>query len=231
MFTIEEIARVCHEVNRAYCKSIGDSTQKPWAETSEQIRQSAIKGVQFTIDNPTATPADQHQSWMDQKVNDGWVFGDVKDEQKKTHPCIKPYSQLPIQQITKDYLFQAVVKTIGYHITITSGDEDPKKEGVAGYSSSFGGALAMLKDGLAVTRDGWNGKNMFVVKQIPATIGLDIIPKMQSLPQRAKDILLTRQQEIKYTNQMLIVNAEGRADSWVPSVSDLFAEDWKSVTE
>ena len=36
---------------------------------------------------------------------------------------------------------------------------------------------------------------------------------------------------LKYTNQMLIINQDGRADSWVPSSSAVFAEDWELVTE
>lgn len=28
--TVEDIARVCHEVNRAYCRSIGDDSQVSW---------------------------------------------------------------------------------------------------------------------------------------------------------------------------------------------------------
>ena len=36
---------------------------------------------------------------------------------------------------------------------------------------------------------------------------------------------------IDYTNQMLIVNPDGRADSWVPSSSDVFAEDWCIIGE
>lgn len=95
---------------------------------------------------------------------------------------------------------------------------------------NFGQAIEALKEGKLIQRSGWNGKGMFVVKQIPAEIGLDIIPKMQSLPQSAKDNLLARKQPISYTNQMLIVNAEGRADSWVPSSSDCFAEDWEIVS-
>ncbi len=91
---------------------------------------------------------------------------------------------------------------------------------------NFGWAIEQLKIGNLVARSGWNGKGMFIVKQVPATIGLDIIPKMQSLPQAAKDNLLDRAQPISYTNQMLIVNQEGRADSWVPSSSDCFAQDW-----
>lgn len=91
----------------------------------------------------------------------------------------------------------------------------------------FDWAIRALKNGKAVRRSGWNGKGMFIVKQVPCVIGTDIIPKMQSLPDSAKTILLDRDQSISYTNQMLIVNASGRADSWVPSSSDCFEEDWE----
>lgn len=94
-------------------------------------------------------------------------------------------------------------------------------------NKNFGDVIQALKEGKACCREGWNGKGMFVVKQVPCTIGADIIPNMQSLPPSAKDILLRREvPEIKYTNQMLIINPDGRADSWVPSSSDVFAEDW-----
>ena len=99
-------------------------------------------------------------------------------------------------------------------------------------SVNFGGAIYLLKAGLAVRRKDWNGKGLFIVKQVPSHITGDIIPGMQSLPQSAKDILMSRENpHIDYANQMLIINPDGRADSWVPSVSDVFAEDWEVVTE
>jgi len=97
---------------------------------------------------------------------------------------------------------------------------------------NFGKTIEALKSGLAIRRAGWNGKGLFVVKQVPSHITGDIIPNMQSLPQSAKDILMKRENpHIDYTNQMLIINPDGRADSWVPSVSDVFAEDWEVVKE
>ena len=78
----------------------------------------------------------------------------------------------------------------------------------------FGKAIKALKNGKAIYRSGWNGKGMFVIKQVPASINGDIIPIMQSLPQAAKDLLMTRENpHIDYTNQMLIINKDGRADS------------------
>lgn len=104
------------------------------------------------------------------------------------------------------------------------------KESLNNYD--FGTAIKFLKAGGAIRRAGWNGKGMFVIKQVPAHIISETIPNMQSLPQIAKDILMKRQKPcLKYTNQMLIIDQDGRADSWAPSSSDVFAEDWELVTE
>ena len=95
---------------------------------------------------------------------------------------------------------------------------------------SFGSAIALLKSGFALRRSGWNGKNLFVIKQVPAHIESDVIPNMQSLPQSAKDLILGGKGYIDYTSQCLIYNGNtGRADSWVPSISDVFAYDWELV--
>ena len=95
---------------------------------------------------------------------------------------------------------------------------------------SFGSAIALLKSGFAIRRSGWNGKNLFVIKQVPAHIESDVIPNMQSLPQSAKDLILGGKGYIDYTSQCLIYNGNtGRADSWVPSISDVFADDWELV--
>lgn len=94
---------------------------------------------------------------------------------------------------------------------------------------SFGVAVNLLKQGFVVRRQGWNC-NMFIVKQVPAHIDSVVIPKMQSLPQSAKDLILCGKGYINYTSQCLIYNENtGRADSWVPSISDIFAEDWEIV--
>lgn len=95
----------------------------------------------------------------------------------------------------------------------------------------FGEAIKLLKEGRCLCRKGWNGKGLFVCKQIPCTLEGLIIDKIQSLPAEAKSHIINRAGNgqvpmIAYTNQCLIINSEGRADSWVPSVSDMFAEDW-----
>lgn len=107
---IEQVARICHEVNKAYCESIGDYSQKSWEAAKEWQRDSARKGVEFSIANPAAPASAQHDAWLRDKEKAGWKFGVVKDPEKKEHPCIVSYDALPIEQRLKDHLFKSVVR-------------------------------------------------------------------------------------------------------------------------
>jgi len=102
-------AMVAHEVNRAYCEAIGDDSQVPWDEAPDWQKESAMAGVQFHLDNPDAGPEASHESWLEMKKADGWKYGKKKDEEKKTHPCFKPFNKLPKAQQAKDHLFRGVV--------------------------------------------------------------------------------------------------------------------------
>ena len=94
---------------------------------------------------------------------------------------------------------------------------------------TFGNAMLALKAGKAISRKGWNGKGLFVFMQVPSTIGIDIIPKMQSLPESVKKILIDRNAPIAYNNQMAIVYIHNNISGWAPSGSDSIAEDWNVI--
>lgn len=109
---VDKIAKVCHQTNKAYCETLGDNSQKDWDDAEEWQRESARNGVVFKINNPDAGDDAQHNAWMKDKVDDGWKYGDVKDAEAKTHPCIVPYEQLPVDQRIKDTLFRSVVEAM-----------------------------------------------------------------------------------------------------------------------
>ena len=109
---IQDIARICHQANKAYCEGIGDTTQLDWESAPQWQRDSAVQGVKFVLGNLDAPASASHDAWVKDKVADGWQYGPVKDPALKTHPCIVPYDQLPPTQRGEDYLFMAVVKSI-----------------------------------------------------------------------------------------------------------------------
>lgn len=69
----------------------------------------------------------------------------------------------------------------------------------------FGEALVALKDGEQVARTGWNGQNMYVEMQVPD-----------------KDSKMRRP-------YLFMRPVDGDLVPWVPSQSDLLAEDWETV--
>ncbi len=112
---VQTIARVCHEANRAYCLSLGDTSQVPWDDAPEWQRNSARLGVEFNLANPDAPASRSHDSWLEVKRAEGWRYGPVKDAERKEHPCFVPYGALPPEQRLKDSIFKAIVNAMATH--------------------------------------------------------------------------------------------------------------------
>lgn len=84
--------------------------------------------------------------------------------------------------------------------------EDNKiKEWIMGELFDTGEALNRLKAGKCVQRDGWNGKGMWLMLQVP-----DEHSKM-SLP------------------YIFMKTAQGEFVPWLASQTDILAEDWREV--
>lgn len=103
-----DIARVCHEANRALQTLHGDPAPSPtWDKAPEWQRDSAVEGVAAARGG--ASPEVLHELWCRTKRRDGWRYGPVKDPEQLLHPCLVAYDELPPEQRAKDALFHAVV--------------------------------------------------------------------------------------------------------------------------
>ena len=109
---ISNIARVAHEVNRAYCQALGDHSQPAWKDAPQWQKDSAVDGVRAVIANPHAPASASHENWMREKLAAGWTYGPVKDAEKKEHPCMVPFEKPPVEQPAKDFTFRAVVQAL-----------------------------------------------------------------------------------------------------------------------
>ena len=76
----------------------------------------------------------------------------------------------------------------------------------------FGSALEALKRGDKVARAGWNGRGMWVT--MATTSG---------------DYCFDTNECFQLEPFFIIQNVKGTHNTWVPSVSDLLAEDWEVV--
>lgn len=107
----------------------------------------------------------------------------------------------------------------------------------------FEEVIGELEKEKCIARMLWNNNTIanssFIFKQIPAEISIEVVPKMQSLPDSVKKIFNQRFEltnfvgennkfynSIKYINQVVKVDNENNITYYIPSGEDIFAEDW-----
>jgi hypothetical protein len=106
------IAMAVHEMNRAWCEINGDYSQAPWAESPEWQRKASISGIKYIMEHPDIAPGFQHVQWVNDKLADGWKYGPIKDAEKKEHPMLIPFEQLPWEEQVKDAIFVTTAKML-----------------------------------------------------------------------------------------------------------------------
>lgn len=69
-------------------------TPKP-IDTSRVVLDSTITELTELIAENT------HEVWAANRIAQGWTYGEKRDDEKKTTPCLVPYEDLP--EIEKEY--------------------------------------------------------------------------------------------------------------------------------
>ena len=89
---------------------------------------------------------------------------------------------------------------------------------------NFGDALSMLRAGQRVTRQGWNGRGMWLILIKGSTLTVEA---ERTLGQAAPDMV---GQKVDYRPHIDMKTVDGSIVPWVASQSDLLAEDWYAVS-
>jgi len=85
----------------------------------------------------------------------------------------------------------------------------------------FSTALIHMREGKRVTREGWNGANMWVFLQKGYPDGIPINKNT------ADATGFVEGTPMKFRPYFMLYTAQGDFAHWVPSGSDLLAEDWR----
>lgn len=91
----------------AYSASLGESAIPAWAELPGGRKDGYIEAVRLVISGKS--DRDMHLAWMRARLEEGWVYGLVKDVEKKVSPALVDYDNLPAEQKCKDGLFRSIV--------------------------------------------------------------------------------------------------------------------------
>jgi len=79
-------------------------------EISPERLESLINGTSWALENPEATPEENHVSWMESKRQQGYVYGDTLSVENKTHPSMVTFDELPKIEQDKDKMDLLMVK-------------------------------------------------------------------------------------------------------------------------
>lgn len=86
----------------------------------------------------------------------------------------------------------------------------------------FSDALANVKSGFKMSREGWNGKGMFVFLVPGSKFQVNRPPLLGIYPEGTT---------INYHAHIDMRTADGQIVPWVASQSDLLANDWNAVLD
>lgn len=87
----------------------------------------------------------------------------------------------------------------------------------------FGEALERLRGGDRLTRDGWNGRGMFIVLQAGYPDGIPINASTAQVTGIKQGTVC------KFRPYLMMRTADGDFVPWVASQTDLLAEDWSAA--
>ena len=87
-----------------------DDVVEKWEDITESRREQMYRIIDFVIYNPEISPMMMHDKWMEEKLKDGWKYGEKTDRSRKIHSLIVPYDRLDKFQKAKDAIVIDTVK-------------------------------------------------------------------------------------------------------------------------
>lgn len=78
-------------------------TPKPIDTSKVELPKELLELTEMIAENV-------HETWAKGRINDGWVYGEERDDEKKTHPCLIPYDSL--SELEKEYDRHTALETL-----------------------------------------------------------------------------------------------------------------------
>jgi hypothetical protein len=110
------IAAACHSAARAYAISAGKFDTNPWEVAQFPIRTDTLEAVDLVLAGGGAE--DLHNRWLERMKEKGWTVLDAAVEErtpnydKKQHPSMVPFDELPHEERVKTVMFMENVNTM-----------------------------------------------------------------------------------------------------------------------
>lgn len=84
-------------------------TPKPIDTSSAELSQELLELTERIAENV-------HEVWAEGRISQGWTYGEHRDDDKKTTPCLVPYDELPEKE--KEYDRKTAIETLKLILTL-----------------------------------------------------------------------------------------------------------------
>lgn len=109
-YTNAQIARMYHAFNMGRQEIAGDDMPAPpWAYLPRSMRELSMDAVERIRRGVVVTAEDHHEIWFTSMTARGYVWGRDKDHERKTHPALLHWGDLPEQYRTAARMFVHIV--------------------------------------------------------------------------------------------------------------------------
>lgn len=111
-----DIARVAHNIVDDYKGLVGLNQLGKWESINSENKELSLHGVNTFLETPNLDLSSIHTNWANQKTMHGWTYGQVWDEELKTHPNLVSYETLPKEVQAIDGLYKAITNNLSPYI-------------------------------------------------------------------------------------------------------------------
>ena len=109
---IEICARIAYEANRSCALAIdGGDFPPPWDATGDWLQKNWQTAVASVLSGDC--PEQRHRAFVEKMTKEGWKYGPETDAEKKEHPDIVLYADLPPDRRLKNQVYADVILAVG----------------------------------------------------------------------------------------------------------------------
>lgn len=109
---ITAFAQIAHKLDVAYAAAVYGENKPGWHQLPAEDRKHISDRVVYYLTDPNAVVSSLHEKWAYSKLSSGWSYGKEFNEEKKQHPLLISYSELPLTRRVADTLFMQTVQTL-----------------------------------------------------------------------------------------------------------------------
>jgi hypothetical protein len=109
---IKICARVAYEASRSCALAVdSEDFTRPWEEAGDWLQDNWQSGVARVLAGDC--PEQRHRAFVEEMTQKGWKYGPETDAEKKEHPDLMPYADLPAERRLKNQVYVDVILAVG----------------------------------------------------------------------------------------------------------------------